>query len=579
MHVDDGFMYTVIWSGIGTHSLLVLSSSPCSVSTCVLLNVSYIISGKEKQATFTGREQRLGVWVLPHLVARLFDRGRPKAPLAADKTRDPRVAEANDLTGEAVEHDADAAENELLYPQAAGDRKAEAAARVLLRTLLGGIGDSGSGCDEGHDEDGAADGGVPGVTALDAEDRAAARANVRWNWVAYRSAFPHTPPHAAITAMFAQYALLVGRITRHLGGTASAPMTLTEGAAIGEDARVFITRYVTPILGPIHTTKIHKLLAHVLDAVRLHGTLRNGDTSANEGKHKDDKRHYARTNRGRDYTRQLVRHAQGARTVLRNNKVAAMAEEQEGNSGNDAEYDSGGEECNTAGVVCVGGPGGAVDGGGPSAPPAGATPSPKPAAMQVALMTVEELSQLPGMGALGDLLGLRASERVGSPAFLLIEAHLDGGGTLRQLLRASSICHGAPWHDHVMYSPFPEAAERRYGQVRLFVRGGDGRTFAVVARMRLVGASVCPLSARGCLQLRWEMDASGARDAADAVSRVVLELVPLGDIVRMVHIVPDVGDLFSRQGLGADPPSFGGSGPLVEDMLYLLNAFMPVRPE
>ena len=75
------------------------------------------------------------------------------------------------------------------------------------------------------------------------------------------------------------------------------------------------------------------------------------------------------------------------------------------------------------------------------------------------------------------------------------------------------------------------------------------------------------------------MAATGADGAADAVTRVVLELVPLCDIVRMVHVVPDMGDLFSRQGLGADPPSFGVGGPLEREMLYLLNAFMPVRPD
>jgi len=130
-----------------------------------------------------------------------------------------------------------------------------------------------------------------------------------------------------------------------------------------------------------------------------------------------------------------------------------------------------------------------------------------------------------------------------------------------------------------MYDSAHDVPEHRYGQVRAFVRGGDGQTFAVVARMRLVAAAVCPLFAPGCLQLRWEMAATGADGAADAVTRVVQELVPLCDILRMVHVVPDMGDLFSRQSLGADPPSFGVGGSLECEMLYLLNAFMPVRPE
>jgi len=379
--------------------------------------------------------------------------------------------------------------------------------------------------------------------------------------------------------MFAQYALIVGRITCHLGGAAPVPRTLAEGAAIAEDARLLITRYVTPILGPIHTMKIHKLLAHVLYAVRLHGTLRNGDARANEGKHKDDKRHYARTSRGRDYTRQLVRHAQGARAVLRNNAEAERAGENQDYSGKEEEDGGGGEEGTADGADCVFGHDRSVNSSRPSARQSRSPSSMNPTAMQVALMTVQHLSQQPGTGSVGPSLRLRGSERVGSPAFLHIEAHLDGAGTLRQLIRASSRCHGAPWHDNFLYSSCTQASENRYGQVRAFVRRGDGRTFAVVARMRFLEASVFPLSARGGLQLRWEMGYSGAGGAADAVCRVAPEPVPLGDIVQLVHIVPDMGDLFSRQGLGANPPSFGLGGPLVEDMLYLLNAFMLVRRE
>jgi len=554
--MNNDLLYTICWDGMDTALLRILLCYACSMATCVLTGLSYVISSKEMQATFTGREQRLGVWVPPHLVARPFDRGRPKAALAAEKARDTRAAPAVDHTAVAADNDINAGEVEWDSPQAISDREAEAAARVLLRTLLGKGGDKGVGADEDGDDDGRADGGIPGASAPDAEDRAAARAKVKWDWFAYREAFPDVPLHAAITAVFGQYALIVGRITRHLGGTALAPMTLAEGASIAEEARVFITRYVTPILGPIHTTKVHKLLAHVLDAVRLHSTLRSGDTSTNEGKHKDDKRHYDRTNRGRDYTRQLERQAQEALTVLRNNAAAAMEEHHGDHSGNKGE-----------------------DGSGNMEPSAGAPACSTTAAMQVALITVQQLSQLPGMGAVGCLLGLRASARVRSPALLHIEARLDGGGRLRQLIHASRLCHGAPWHDHIMYDSMHDVAEHRYGQVRAFMRGGDGQTFAVVARMRLVATAVCPLSARGCLQLWWKMAATEADGAADAVTRVVLELVPLCDIVRMVHVVPDMGDLFCRQGLGADPRSFGVGGPLEGEMLHLLNAFMPVRPE
>lgn len=64
----------------------------------------------------------------------------------------------------------------------------------------------------------------------------AVQADAKLDWKAFRRAFPDTPPHAAITAMFAEYALLVGRITRHLGAAVASPMSLSEGEAIAQQA-------------------------------------------------------------------------------------------------------------------------------------------------------------------------------------------------------------------------------------------------------------------------------------------------------------------------------------------------------
>lgn len=43
----------------------------------------YVLSEKDKQPTFTGREQRVGVWILPFLVAGIFGPGRRKPPKEA----------------------------------------------------------------------------------------------------------------------------------------------------------------------------------------------------------------------------------------------------------------------------------------------------------------------------------------------------------------------------------------------------------------------------------------------------------------------------------------------------------------
>lgn len=64
-------------------------------------------------------------------------------------------------------------------------------------------------------------------------------------------------------------------------------------------------------------------MAHLLEAVRLRGSIMNGDTGRNKQQHKEDKRHCLLTYQSKsDYIRQLVRHANGLQSVLRRNQAA-----------------------------------------------------------------------------------------------------------------------------------------------------------------------------------------------------------------------------------------------------------------
>lgn len=81
------------------YGLLLTTSSLCLVAPwCIVFYFcnsaatpcSYVMSAKDKQSTFTGREQRQGVWILPFLVAGIYDRGRrkpvkPAQPPAAEQ--------------------------------------------------------------------------------------------------------------------------------------------------------------------------------------------------------------------------------------------------------------------------------------------------------------------------------------------------------------------------------------------------------------------------------------------------------------------------------------------------------------
>jgi len=123
--------------------------------------------------------------------------------------------------------------------------------------------------------------------------------------------------------MLAEYASLYARIAGWTTSVKPAPMTLEEGNSIQDQATHFVLNIMSPILGYVHTSKVHKLLAHLMDSIRYHGNLSNGNTSTNESAHKSDKKFYRRTNMVMTmFTVQLVRQAQGSREVVRKHNAS-----------------------------------------------------------------------------------------------------------------------------------------------------------------------------------------------------------------------------------------------------------------
>lgn len=475
--------------------------------------LSYFVTDKEKQSAFTGHQQRHGVWILAFLVDGLFDRGRQRA--------------ARGTTATAGTCD-----------------EAERAARRLLRSLCS--------IDGALDEDqgGAAD--AVDDLDVDEEDRAAAKAVTTFDWDAYRRAYADTPLHAAVTTMFAEYALLVGSLTRRLGPAAITPMTLTEGAALAEQAQKFILQYASPILGTLGTTKVHRLLCHVLHAVSYHGNILNANTSANESKHKEDKKHYSRTNKRRGYTRQLVRRAQGTRAVLKRNAELHVDGRTEGRRRRERTV---------------------VNGYAADVDESNRLPR-RVRTQHLAQHYVRRLAEEPGLSTLATLLGTDGDKRVGVLSFTHILARLPHGSVTRQVVHASSLFHGASWFDHVEYRQpdAPADGAVHYGQARLLLRLLDGTDVAIVAAMEQPSAAdEGPLTARGCVQLCWTME----DDSDPGNAPVRIRIVALADVVRVVHVVPDCARLCRQRGLGTSPPPFGSTGEIVRDMRYYLNAFLP----
>lgn len=467
----------------------------------------YFITDGETQATYTGREQRMGMWILPFLVSGLFDRGKPKMPVA----------------------------KEVSTP--AEDDGGDAEAGRFMQSVC-------SETDAPDDADEAKDDEAPSSTA---KNDKANRKRPQFDWHAYRVAFPETPLHAAVTAMFSEYALLVGRMTRRLGVAARQPMTLSEGASIANQSQDFIFGYVNPILGHLKTTKIHRVLCHVLDAVRYHGSIMNANTSSNEMGHKHDKRHYARTNKREGYTRQLVKHAHGTRKVLRQNAEVRRQEDRAAkkDSGYVADNEMVGAQLQRARTG------------------------------HLKHEHVRQLSTRPGLSALPAVLGVPGSRRVAVLAHMIFEAQV-ACGKRRQVVRTSPSFHEKQWYDHKEYRSVgtASAGDLQYGKVRLIVRTADDVDKLVMSEMeRVVGAEECPLSTRSCTQLQWS---TRVRDHdVDSDREVKLRSIPVTDVVPVVHIVPDCADMGRRESIGVAPPTFGSSGERLWRMRYLLNAFQP----
>ena len=251
---------------------------------------------RDKQATFTGADQRAGVYVLPYAVAGIFGRGRPRPA----KSSQAAAAEGAATAGSGA-------------PPSRGRRRKG----TLARSQAARNKSSGAQAAKADATGGALFGGN------DVDDDEELPAGFKFDWDVYRAAFGDTPIEDAVTIMFAEYASLYARISGWTTSAKPAPMTLEEGQSIQEQASNFVLNIMTPILGYVHTSKVHKLLAHLMESIRYHGNLSNANTSNNEAAHKSDKKFYRRTNMEiATFTEQLVRQAQGAREVVRGHDAA-----------------------------------------------------------------------------------------------------------------------------------------------------------------------------------------------------------------------------------------------------------------
>jgi len=299
----------------------------------------------------------------------------------------------------------------------------------------------------------------------------------KYDWAAYQAKWGETPIQDTVTALFAEYTVLHARIRDKSGARCPPTMTLDVAESFDKQAATFVTDYLTPILEHIFSTKVHKLLRHILGAVRMHGNLRNGNTSGNETYHEADKVFYGRTYKRSDvFTEKVVRHAQGSRELLAARPLAT-ADPHGGLQPTLSAQDS------TAGAAARGGQppaavanmaatGAAVPDRPLPVPPARLTDSvvapgrrvPPPAVAATATgpvasarvdhltrVRVKELAKTPGLAAADKVLGLPGSASVPTLSFVRIAARFDCGSVRDQQLYAVPSYYGRSWFDALLY--------------------------------------------------------------------------------------------------------------------------------
>lgn len=452
---------------------------------------------------FTGKQQRDGVPVLPFIMAGLF---------RIDSRAGARLRRADART--------------------AGN---EAEPRELILDIDPGSGD---------DQDG----------EYDADDEAIKVAkSFKFDWARYRAVWGDTPIEKAIVEVFAEYATLYARMSGQVRSCVPPPMTLNTGLSIAEQASRFVVKYVTPVLGEIASTKVHRLLCHVMDAITWHGDLQNGNTAENESTHKHDKMFYHRTNGHlADFTRQLVMYARGSEAVL-----AKLDAE-------DAHCAEGGAP--SAVDAASPAPGGAREAGNDRARSGRGTQGPTSAAVyHLTKVTVAELAALPDMADVGSLLSKSETSKVAVMATKKIRAIMDCGTPNVQLVRAAETFYNGPWHDAVLYRANASSDVLSVGQLRAIVRLPVGDV-AVLCEMEPVApVSGCPFARRGCARLAWRV--------VPTARRIALRVIPVASIRRLLFVVPDFADLTARCGPLALPPDRNGDLEARLAMRFFINDF------
>lgn len=355
----------------------------------------------------------------------------------------------------------------------------------------------------------------------------------------------------AVQEMFCQIAELNGLFfgdnmqdTVHITGTEVTAMT---------HAAFNVGRCAQILLGPLHTSKLHRLMRHLQSELELRGNLWEGDTSRNESLHKVCKKMYLRSNkRGPTLDLQMMRGEQAQTEILRGLSDGDSEDGDESADEERVEEDS---------IVAAAG-----------APDVNVIP---PDVRQLnsrgVSVVVGELCVLPGLSKLAELLELDEAQTVVVSKTIKFNATFEWGAPSEvQYLRATTAFNGSPWFDQIRYKG--TNGEVCWGEARFVLRrvGPAIRHCVVVRRFRKVAPArpVCALSSHGCQRLGWDFENETGLWPS-------LEIVDIGRVLRLENIVPDWRDLVERFDIDAMPSKKHAQSDEYRHERFFVNTFYP----
>lgn len=326
-------------------------------------------------------------------------------------------------------------------------------------------------------------------------------------------------------------------LTKH----ASGGITLSEATVLAKKAHTWVVELFQPLLGPSHTTKLHRLSAHLLDEFRLRGNVFDGNSAINESLHKAVKASYKCTNK---------RRGQFIEQLIVNEQVHSLIIEDEADSSDRSDESDGATKASAAAV-----------GGQPRTRRRQTRHRRRRYTRKQSVARIEVNRMLPGLAtALGcdssTLLCPHSSLYFGDPDLR--------NGRQQYTIRASPRFHGSPWYDWVQYRAHDGTVRVGQAAVVLSNRRGTWQRLAVRRAENAAPVPHCVLSSYGCQRLRWDVTPAG---------HAALEVLKAEDIIRWLVVEHDWEDLSERHGVTVMPDSVPSTVDELNATRFFVNAF------